>query len=545
VRFPGFAFAAIAVLLTALAGGSATAAWGAGPVSHQWAGRWRADLRYVADSLAAFHPDLYHAVTRERFRGALDSLAARVPSMAHHEITVELARIVALVRDGHTRLTFPFDSAAVFFTGHSRTAAPKVPGLVFRHYPIRLGWFADGVWVVQADAAHRELLGGRVVELGELPIERALAAVEPTVQRDNDRTVLSLLPTWLVVPEILHARGVVRDMERARLVVTKPGGARREGWLAPVSPGTGVEWIDARSPGEPPWMDRNPERRHWFATMPGTRTVYARYREVMDDPGEPVHEFASALFRHVEETHAERLILDLRGNVGGNGFLNRPLMLGITRAERLWRPGGLFALIDRGTFSAALMLASDLETRTPTLFAGEKTGGAPNGYGDSRRRVLPNTGLTIRVSSLYWQTTDPRDARDGITAHIEAGPRFEDWQARRDSVLEKVLALGAGGGAWEGAWDGTITIGHQRIPMALRLGRASSGWNARVDLPGAGLADREATEVALTDGEMKFTLASGGGPWGFSLRSGGDALVGVVSFQGATFPLIAGHAAAR
>ena len=53
-----------------------------------------------------------------------------------------------------------------------------------------------------------------------------------------------------------------------------------------------------------------------------------------------------------------------------------------------WQPGGLWALIDRGTFSAAVMMSADLEMRTPTLLAGEKTGGHPNSYGDSRRVVL-------------------------------------------------------------------------------------------------------------------------------------------------------------
>src|SRR4029079_12222584 len=105
-------------------------------------------------------------------------------------------------------------------------------------------------------------------------------------------------------------------------------------------------------------------------------------------------------------------------------------------ADRLWRPGGLWVLTDRGTFSAAVMIAAALENPTTGLFAGEKTGGHPNSYGDSRRIVLPQTGLTVRVSSLYWQLTGPRDQRDGITPLVPIEARFADWKANRDPVLD-------------------------------------------------------------------------------------------------------------
>src|SRR5262245_47903041 len=148
MKRPGWFTALVAVTL----------AWhptrlGAEPIGEEWVTKWRADLAFAADSLPRAPPNLFHSVTRQAYRAALDSLAKRVPRLAHHEITVELARILAMVGDGHTRLTLPFDPGAGFFTGHTSTAAPRIPGLVFRHYPIRLGWFADTLWVIRTDAA--------------------------------------------------------------------------------------------------------------------------------------------------------------------------------------------------------------------------------------------------------------------------------------------------------------------------------------------------------------------------------------------------------
>lgn len=208
------------------------------PVTEEWAQRWRDDLRFVAETLPRVHANLFHTVSPARFQAALDSLAARVSAMSHAQVTVELARVISLIGDGHTRLTLPFDSAAEFFTGHSTTAPPKIPGLTFGHLPLRFHAFADGIFITRAAPELRGLLGARVVRIGGLPIDSAIAAVAPTVQRDNDWQLRHLVPTWLVVPEILQARGVIADATRVPLEVELPDGTRRQVVVEPAVPAT-------------------------------------------------------------------------------------------------------------------------------------------------------------------------------------------------------------------------------------------------------------------------------------------------------------------
>ena len=81
-------------------------------IPQEWVPRWREDLQFAADSLPLRHPNFFHTVSRANYRAALDSLSRRVPELEHHEIVVDLARIVAMVNDGHTRLTLPFDSTS-------------------------------------------------------------------------------------------------------------------------------------------------------------------------------------------------------------------------------------------------------------------------------------------------------------------------------------------------------------------------------------------------------------------------------------------------
>lgn len=108
--------------------------------------------------------------------------------------------------------------------------------------------------------------------------------------------------------------------------------------------------------------------------------------------------------------------------------------------ERWSGPGALRVLIDRGTFSAAIMFASAVERNLLAAFIGEPTGSPVNQSGDPVHVTLPASHLVVRISSLYWQPWDPRDARPGILPDIEIAPTFDDWLNDRDPVLAEVLA---------------------------------------------------------------------------------------------------------
>ena len=62
--------------------------------------QWREDLRFFAANMPKMHKNLFHSMTREQFDSAVKRLDERIPTMADHEILVELMRIVAMVGDG-------------------------------------------------------------------------------------------------------------------------------------------------------------------------------------------------------------------------------------------------------------------------------------------------------------------------------------------------------------------------------------------------------------------------------------------------------------
>ena len=397
---------------------------------------WRQDLRYMAAQMAERHRNLYHSITRSGFDSAVASLDARIPTLKRYQVILELARIVALVGDGHTNI-----------------APTRDPRIGFRSYPIALYLFSDGLYIRAADSAHAPLVGARVVRIGSHSVDEAYAAVRPLIGRDNEMGVRFFVPFLLAMPEVLGGTGLVPDMERAELTLERDG-RRFEVTLAPAGPAPMMApetdrswiappgWVDARQSAAHPtplWLE-DPSDKFRYRYLPDSRTLYVQFNEVGNKPDETVAQFCRRLFAFARHRPVRRLVLDLRLNGGGDGSLNRPLLLGIIKAESLDVRGRLFTIIGRRTWSAAQFLVTQLESYTNTILVGEPTASRGNAYGDSYRITLPNSGITVRVSTLWWQLSDPRDTRPWTPPEIATGLSFEDYRSNRDPALQAVLS---------------------------------------------------------------------------------------------------------
>jgi len=392
---------------------------------------WREDLHFLAKELPKTHQNLFHTMARERFEAAVAELDQRIPALARHQVIVGLARIVALIGDGHSRIDLC-----------------DGPNVGFRRYPLRLYLYSDGLFIQAAGAQHAQVVGARVVAIGDTQIGQAYARARDIIPRDNEVWVKHAAPGLLVIPEVLHGLDLIRDMEQATLTVEMPTGDRTTVELRPCPHDAPIEWLDAAAQADAPtplWL-RAPENNFWFTYLPDTQTLYVQYNSVRDKPEETIAEFFDKVFTFAGARQIDRFILDIRRNGGGNGYLNQPIIHGLIKRDQINQPGKLFTIIGRGTFSAAMMLADDLEKHTKTLFVGEPTGASPNMYGDAEKIVLANNGLEVWASGLHWVYSEPRDRRPWIAPNIPAELSSADYRARRDPALEAILRHAPGPG---------------------------------------------------------------------------------------------------
>lgn len=406
------------------------------PSAGQVPADWASDVRALVAAMDSIHPAPYRIHSREQWAGEAAALEVRVPTLRYHEFVAELGRLIALAGDGHTRL------GQIRLQDHQRVLLDPGKGGAFEtRYPVRFEVFADGLYVVQTSEPLAHLLGRKVGAINGIATREVFERLRPYLAADNEAWRLYLLPGYLSSPAIVAGTGLSGSPSDPLSLTLASPTAPTEVRLEPVD--SVASWLDADrhlNPTGPRPLYRSMEDSYGFRYLDTSRTVYVRYREVRDAEGESLAAFADRLFRFVDSAEVDRLVLDVRRNGGGNNYLNQPLVHGLIRATKVNQPGRLFVITDRGTFSAAISFVGDVEANTHALFVGEPTGSPVNQYGDSRRVSLPASGVEVRISTLYWQKSDPRDPRPWVAPDLPAPIRFADWLAGRDPALEAIFA---------------------------------------------------------------------------------------------------------
>ena len=397
--------------------------------------RWREDLAVLRTEMPARHANLFHAMTHAQFDSALQAIDGSLPRFARHQVIVELQKLDALVGDGHSSVGPWRDTSAVF-----------------HELPVALYWFEDGIYVRAATKAQAALVGARVVGVGGATVEQALARVRPLISHDNETGVRAWAPVLLTMPEVLHAVGLAADPTRASFDLETAKGRRKvslpAAGLFPMLTGeTDLTWmprpgwLDARDTAAQPLWLSDPQNKYWYRYLPATRSLYCQLNAIQQKSEDSLQTFFTRAIAVADSSGAERFILDLRLNGGGDGSWNRDIMRCLIKS-RYDAPGRLVVITGRRTWSAAQMLINDLENFADVVFVGEPSASRGNVYGDSKKIVLPNSRLTVRVSSLYWQQSDPRDTREFIPVNVPAPLRFLDYAAGRDPALEAAEKVG-------------------------------------------------------------------------------------------------------
>ena len=387
------------------------------------AAQWQADVKFLGEELPRRHRNAFHRMKREEFEAAVKTLHDRVPAMTEDEIIIGLMKIVAMIKDGHTNL---------------------VPQTFFRSgvYPVKFYFFSDGLFVQKAAPEYAEMVGGRVVKIGNASVEDALKSAGQTTFADNEMGIKASAPILFSIPEVLAGLKINDDKQKLNLVV-ETGGKQKTFEIRPAAdfhtlfqqPPT---WIDAANKTNMPLYLKDPDNLYRFEYVKDQKLVYAQHNGIANKQDEPVADFYKRMMDFVEANPVEKFVLDLRYNGGGNNALNRAVVIQLIKSK-INRRGKLFVITGRQTFSAAQNLVNQIEKYTEAIFVGEPTSAHPNHYGDSRPFTLPNSKLTVRASTLWWQDLDPRDERFWTAPEIAAEISSEDYRSGKDPILQAAL----------------------------------------------------------------------------------------------------------
>jgi len=392
---------------------------------------WAADLDTLYTAMKTIHPNLHHKTDAATMDGAVAALHKQIATDSWPQYVTGLYRLLALVGDGHTTF-YPVPAAG--------------PGFDTR-LPILTDVFADGVHVTAADAPYRDAVGGKVVAIDGRPMVEVAQTLMPYWAHENERWVVRWMPLIFSRPGYLHGTGIADGAISDPVVFRiEKDGRTRDFAVTPLPASVDSQrrkssWVHARDEAgiAHPTPLHGKDVPFDFTYLADKRAVYAVYRECADSDKETVAAFADRLFKFVDSNPVDKLIIDVRDNGGGDNYLNQPIILGMIRSK-VDRPGHLFVLTGRRTFSAAQNFVADAERLTEAIFVGEPTGSSPNLYGDAKQMELPHTHLHPMVATIYWELSDPRDKRGWIFPDVPVPETFADYLAGRDAALEAALA---------------------------------------------------------------------------------------------------------
>ncbi len=348
--------------------------------------RWLEDINFLSSELPQKHKNLFFKKSKEDFFTEIDSLKMNIDSFNDYEIELQIAKIVASIKDAHT----------------------SVPLKVNRLLPLELYWFSDGIYVILAPVQYKEILYCKIKKINKFCIEEIVDALSSIISYENEIHLKSQLPKFLPAIELLYDLGFVNDIDSLELTFEDKNKKIR---TLNVNSFPLKEWREMHSLIKSdlvhmkslPLYRKNSHKNYWFQYIPDANIVYFKYNTCRDMLPIDVFTFCKNLVKFIEKHKVKKLIIDLRNNSGGNSSLLDPFIEDIKNLEKINEIGKLFVIIGRETFSSALLNAFFLKESTAAIFLGEPTGGKPNCYGELQRFTLKNSGLTVCYSTEYYK----------------------------------------------------------------------------------------------------------------------------------------------
>lgn len=440
------------------------------------------DIAYLKYALQAvdrsFSPTEWDA-----FVQAIDELSARAGALDAVALELGLARAVALSNNGHTN---------VLGAGW---------GLTLNSAPLRFYWFADGLYIVRTYPEYSELLGAKVLAIGERTPDE-LSRFFGSFVGGPDSLAREFSVRFMESPEVLQSVGLQDSSARMELTLQKLKGdvikrsvtavpvpvtgpapeqsevtlrfdPRELYWprrdLSPVPlPGDapyplpvddGRRWVHLLGAANTPVTLQEPNRFYWATELAGGRALFIQINVTLDEPGrEPLEGFLEKILQEASAHPPRFAILDLRSNPGGS--YQKTARFAKKFPALIPDDGKVFILTSGNTFSAGVVTTARLKYYAGSRgeIVGEPMGDDPQFWAEAATRiVLPNSGLRVAYATGYhdWENGCSLSqllrcylpnyflgvAAGNLKPTLPVAWSFADYREGKDTALEAIMEV--------------------------------------------------------------------------------------------------------
>ncbi len=385
--------------------------------------QWRQDIDTLAENLLEKHPNFFTTHTVEEFEGAVETLDSKLDTLSDAQIVMEINRLIAMGGDSHTN---------VEFSAFAKT---------MNRLPIQVIVLSDGVFISAATAPYQELVGKQILKFGDTEATAAFEQISVLFGYENNSRLINAGSSYITLVPALAAVGLAEKWDADTFEITvQDDESERTVNLECASPEIRLQWVSFAQSFKDgmPLMYRKSHGNYQTEFLSDSKTMYLAYNKCEDAKDFPMELLITFITEKSEEFDAQRMVIDLRFNGGGNEMVLWPLIDALKASLRFSDPGDIIALTSRYTFSSAASNAHQLRDRAGAVLIGEPTGGKPNHFGEINSFELPNSKLTISHSTKWFQKVDGDPDAVHPSVLIEVGSA--DFFAGSDPVLEAALS---------------------------------------------------------------------------------------------------------
>ena len=395
-------------------------------VSHERITRAQAaeDMRDFFATLEMVHPKLLAHVSRadyERLKREVNEEVERKLDAGGEIVVQDFAWVL-------------YRAAAFFQDGHTSLAWQGVPSASGHRFPPFVLQFDDGAFVIAA-AKDPALAGMELVSVNGTP---AVEFFRPILERCSAETMLYKATRfvegqsfWLSMSKLFDGassyRLKLRDMQ----------GHESEAAVETVRL---REYQDLLAKSHVNWRLGGGTHVEFLEGGTIARLVYPSFNY-----NDAEKKKIDGIFAEIREKKARDLIIDIRGNGGGNSLMGDYIFhyfQGPEKRASTSFSGRVWLMVDSRVFSSAVIFTSLFRDSRAGKIIGTETGGTATHFGEVRMFTLKNSGIPFGVSTKRFFSIQPRpgDDQHGILPDVPLNRRvLAEFKTEDDPALAYTL----------------------------------------------------------------------------------------------------------
>jgi len=386
---------------------------------------WSSDIDYLLAKAKEQHYVYKNKELPPAMVQSAETLKVRISDYSDERMLVELQALMYHLGDGHSYIL------------------PLLARITESKFlPLHFYEFTDGMYVIDADEANARLIGMRVETIAGVTPEKIMRDMVTFVSQDNTVGAQWLGPVFMRQRGMLERYGLPKGSETA-LVKFKDAKGKVFEASVPFVPPTNFRGVPKMVPPKNTATDKIPlylsnvGDNFWFKYLPENTAMYFQWNQVQNKEGETLAAFSERLSNELKTLKPSLLIIDVRHNNGGNGYLTTAVVNMMKNFEESQK-GKLVIITGRNTFSAAQIFIGRADLATNVVFAGEPSSSKPNFVGEENEVVLPYSGARGSISNRYHEQISG-DTRQWIEPELPVRLSSKDYFGNNDPVLKAVL----------------------------------------------------------------------------------------------------------